>query len=437
MSNFGALFESDTLRRLSTRLILITSASLLTSTVTCTTQNIFVLTYMCGVIAMAIEGGVALYYQFRGEWREFRWFSPSILVFIVTTTPTLSILKSHQLHLYTQIEYMGINTFIKKNFSECFEYVKDTNNPASNDIGKNNVKTHLSDERAPQYFYRCGNDSVAHARYFQDPEHFRVICEMLMRVQYRECDREERGSIKHCSIEYDSYKQHSWLERCKHTRNFMNHLTIVGVTGDELAGFMLIEQVLLIVLVIVNWIWPQTQSAHEVHFAQMLCQYLAAAPDIAEFYGNFYQGGNMDAIQDAAVLESAIFIAFVLSCTQFLFNIQMRMDPTPVLHAKSWDTLTFDQKLLTGFELAFCTSLWSAIYLAATQDLPFFVIRLYFCLSKADKSKKMVFFMMKNAMTLTISLHAAIIEVKNFKQEQIEKEEKRKLAKRKSKRRTA
>ncbi|CAF1367948.1 unnamed protein product, partial [Didymodactylos carnosus] len=68
-----------------------------------------------------------------------------------------------------------------------------TNNPASNDIGKNNVKTHLSDERAPQYFYRCGNDSVAHARYFQDPEHFRVICEMLMRVQYRECDREERG----------------------------------------------------------------------------------------------------------------------------------------------------------------------------------------------------------------------------------------------------
>ncbi|CAF1372260.1 unnamed protein product [Didymodactylos carnosus] len=124
MSNFGALFESDTLRRLSTRLILITSASLLTSTVTCTTQNIFVLTYMCGVIAMTIEDGVALYYRFRGEWREFRWFSSSILVFIVTTTPTLSILKSHQLHLYTQIEYMGINTFIKKNFSERFEYVK-------------------------------------------------------------------------------------------------------------------------------------------------------------------------------------------------------------------------------------------------------------------------------------------------------------------------
>jgi hypothetical protein len=211
---------------------------------------------------------------------------------------------------------------------------------------------------------------------------------------------------------------------CSRWRELINRFTLIGILSDELAGFMLIEQLLLLILVIVNWIWPQTESSDEIYFAQMLRQYLAAAPDIVEFYGNFHQGENLNKLQDRKNLQLIIFIIFIISTFQFSMNLQMKIKPTIDIHKKNFSKLNLKTKFFVLFELIFCTSMWSVIYITITQDLPFLIIRWYFITFMSDSSNKMIFFLMKNALTIMISFHSGFNDIIEFK-ENIQKKNKK------------
>src|SRR5262249_52818166 len=116
----------------------------------------------------------------------------------------------------------------------------------------------------PIYTFKCSKNQL----FYFNKDNFKLMCSLLTKIQSR-------------SYQIDSiFMKNS----CSRWRELINRFTLIGILSDELAGFMLIEQLLLLILVIVNWIWPQTESSDEIYFAQMLRQYLAAAPDIVEFY---------------------------------------------------------------------------------------------------------------------------------------------------------
>ena len=149
----------------------------------------------------------------------------------------------------------------------------------------------------------------------------------------------------------------------------------------------------------------------------MLRQYLAAAPDIVEFYGNFHQGENLNKLQQRQTLQTTIFIIFIMSIFQFTINLQMKIkEPTKNLHCETFSHLNFQSKCLVVYELIFCTSMWSVIYITITQDLPFLIIRWYFIVFMSDDSNKMIFFLMKNALTIMISFHSGYNDVVEFRQ---------------------
>jgi len=68
--------------------------------------------------------------------------------------------------------------------------------------------------------------------------------------------------------------------------------------------------------------------------------------------------------------------------------------------------------------------MWSVIYITLTQDLPFLIIRWYFITFMSDSSTKMVFFLMKNALTIMISFHSGFNDIIEFK-ENIQKKNKK------------
>ncbi|CAF1119102.1 unnamed protein product [Rotaria sp. Silwood1] len=395
-TKFNSFFDSNTLRRLSVRLILIGFAMFMTCSIMCVTQNYYVLTYCCGILAITIEGSISLYYQFRGEWKEFKWFSPSIILFIVTCVPTLKILKQHQLHVSEVFKQTNIEILLKRNITYCFNITFE-----SKLIGYNKKKI-------PLYTFKCAKDELI----FFNKDNFKLMCSVLTKIQYRQCQ-----SSKRCRTDPSINILRSFMKNsCTRWRELINRFTLIGILSDELAGFMLIEQLLLLVLVIVNWIWPQTETSDEVFFAQMLRQYLAAAPDIVEFYGNFHQGENLNKLQDRNNLQTAIFIIFIMSTFQFSINLQMKTKPTRNLHRKNFFQLNMKNKFLVLFELIFSTSMWSVIYITITQDLPFLIIRWYFLTFMSDSSSKMVFFLMKNALTIMISFHSGFNDVIEFKE---------------------
>jgi hypothetical protein len=375
--NFNSFFDSNSFRRLSVRLILIGFAMFMMCSIMCVTQNAYVLTYSCGILAITIEGSISLYYQFRGEWKDFKWFSPSIILFIITCVPTLKLLKQHQLHVSRIFRQTNIELLLKRNMTYCFDKSKLT-----------------------LYKFKCSKDGLI---YF-NKDNFKLMCSLLTKIQYRQSQTD-------LNILW-SFMNNS----CSRWRELINRLTLIGILSDELAGFMLIEQLLLLVLVIVNWIWPQTESSDEIYFAQMLRQYLAAAPDIVEFYGNFHQGENLNQLQDRNNLQIIIFIIFILSTFQFSINLQMKIKPTIDIHKKEFFQLNIKNKCLILFEFIFCTSLWSVIYITITQDLPFLIIRWYFLTFMSDSSNKMIFFLMKNALTIMISFHSGFNDIIEFKE---------------------
>jgi hypothetical protein len=398
---FNSLFDSNALRRLSVRLILIGFAMFMMCSIMCVTQNYYVLTYCCGILAITIEGSISLYYQFRGEWKEFKWFSPSIIIFIITCVPTLKILKQHQLHVSQIFKHTNIELLLKRNMPYCF-----------NITFKFKV-INVTKIRYPLYTFKCSKNELI---YF-NIENFQLMCSLLTKMQYRQCQ-----SYIACRTDSSLFVLWSFMKNsCTHWRELINRLTLIGVLSDELAGFMLIEQLLLLILVIVNWIWPQTESSDEVYFAQMLRQYLAAAPDIVEFYGNFHQGENLNNLQDKNILQTIIFLIFIMSTLQFSMNLQMKMKPTRNIHKKNFCQLNMKNKCLILFEYIFCTSMWSVIYITITQDLPFLIIRWYFLTFMSDSSSKMVFFLMKNALTIMISFHSGFNDIIQFKNNLLKK----------------
>ena len=403
--HFRSLFESNALRRLSVRLILIGFAMFMVCSVMCVTQNYYVLTYCCGILAISIEGSISLYYQFRGEWTEFKWFSPSIVLFIVTCVPTLTILKQHQLHVSQIFRSTNIELLLKRNLTSCFHI----------DYRHRVIQMRIVD--APFYTFKCSKGQLI---YFNQ-DNFRLMCSLLTKIQSRPCQ-----SSAECHVDPSYVLLWSFLTNsCSQWRELINRLTLIGILSDELAGFMLIEQLLLLVLVIVNWIWPQTESSDEVYFAQMLRQYLAAAPDIVEFYGNFYQGENLNKLQDRTALQTTIFIIFIVSTLQFSMNLQMKIKPTDDLHRKSFFRMNLSKRCLVLFDYLFCTSMWSVIYITLTQDLPFLIIRWYFLTFMSDSSNKMIFFLMKNALTILISFHSGFNEIVQFREKILKKKEKK------------
>jgi hypothetical protein len=394
--HFNSFFDTNTLRRLSVRLILIGFAMFMMCSIMCVTQNYYVLTYSCGILAITIEGSISLYYQFRGEWKEFKWFSPSIILFIITCVPTLKILKQHQLHVSQIFRQTNIELLLKRNLTYCFNIHFKSKRLSSNRL------------KYPLYTFKCSSNQLI---YF-NKDNFQLMCSLLTKIQYHPCQ-----SYKPCRTDSSLILIWSFLKHsCSNWRELINRLTLIGILSDELAGFMLIEQLLLLILVIVNWIWPQTESTDEIYFAQMLRQYLAAAPDIVEFYGNFHQGENLNTLQDRNHLQAAIFIIFILSTFQFSMNLQMKIKPTINIHKKDFSQLNIKMKCLVLFELIFCTSMWSVIYITITQDLPFLIIRWYFLTFMADSSNKMVFFLMKNVLTIMISFHSGFNDIIQFKE---------------------
>jgi len=385
---FNILFDSNTLRLLSVRLILISFTMFLTCSVMCVTQNSSVLTYSCGIFAIAIEGSLNLYYQLRGEWKEFKWISPTMILFIVTCIPTLKILKQHQLHVSQIFQQTKIELLLKRNLNYCFN-VTFPSNSISHDY--------------TLYVFKCAKNELISF----NKDNFKLMCSVLTRIQSRPC-----------SARYICEKQLTFMKNsCSYWRELINRLTLIGILSDELAGFMLLEQLLLLILVFVNWLWPQTESSDEIYFAQMLRQYLAAAPDIVEFYGNFHQGENLNKLQQRQTLQTTIFIIFIMSIFQFTINLQMKIkEPTKNLHCETFSHLNFQSKCLVVYELIFCTSMWSVIYITITQDLPFLIIRWYFIVFMSDDSNKMIFFLMKNALTIMISFHSGYNDVVEFRQ---------------------
>ena len=400
-TSFNSFFNSNTLRRLSVRLILIGFAMFMMCSIMCVTQNYYILTYSCGILALTIEGSISLYYQLRGEWKEFKWFSPSIILFIVTCIPTLKILKQHQLHVSQIFRHSNIELLLKRDMAYCFNITY-----KSKLIGYNKVEY-------PLYTFKCSKNQLL---YF-NKDNFKLMCSLLTKIQYRQC-----YSYKTCPTDPILVSLWTFMKSsCSRWRELINHFTLIGILSDELAGFMLFEQLLLLVLVIVNWIWPQTESSEEIYFAQMLRQYLAAAPDIVEFYGNFHQGENLNKLQNKNKLQTAIFTIFIISTFQFSINLQMKRKPTINLHEKKFFQLNMKHKCLVLFELIFSTSMWSVIYITMTQDLPFLIIRWYFITFMSDSSSKMVFFLMKNALTIMISFHSGIKDIIEFKENILKK----------------
>ncbi|UJR25068.1 hypothetical protein I4U23_006428 [Adineta vaga] len=390
-SPFNSFFDTNTLRRLSVRLILIGFAMFIMCTIMCVTQNYHILTYICGILAIIIEGSISLYYQFRGQWKEFRWFSPSIILFIITCVPILRIFKQHQLHISQVFRQTNIELLLKRNITFCF------------DMKLKEEINHMKLIEYPIYTFKCSKDRL----FYFNQDNFQLMCSLLTKIQYRTCCR--RYSL---TTIFSSFL----LSSCSTWRELINRFTLIGILSDELAGFMLIEQLLLLVLVLVNWIWPQTESSDEIYFAQMLRQYLAAAPDIVEFYGNFHQGENLNKLQDQYHLQTIIFIIFIMSTLQFSMNLQMKTKPTIHIHRRDFSRLNFRKKSLVIFELIFCTSMWSVIYITLTQDLPFLIIRWYFLTFMSDSSNKMVFFLMKNVLTILISFHSGFNEIIQFQE---------------------
>lgn len=388
---FDSSRESNSLRRLSVRLILIAFAMFMMSSIMCVSQNYYLMTYSCGILAIIIEGSISLYYQFRGEWKQFQWFSPSIILFIIICVPTLNILKQHQLHVSKTFQQTNVALLLKRNLTSCFLV----------DHWTAQKKGYTVHHRS--YTFKCYKGRLE--RFNQD--NFRLMCYLLTTIQSRPCHLSKTCPAYSLWLPFWSFLQRS----CSNWRELMNRFTLVSVLSDELAGLMLIEQLLLLVLVLVNWIWPQTESSGEVYFAQMLRQYLAAAPDIVEFYGNFHQGENLDKLQDREMLQTIIFIIFILSTLQFSMNFQMKVKPTPFIHLKPFSELNRKEKCTVIFEWIFCTSMWSVIYITLTQDLPFLIIRCYFLIKMSDSSNKMVFFLVKNALTILISFHSGYDDI--------------------------
>ncbi|CAF4018549.1 unnamed protein product [Adineta steineri] len=394
--NSSSFFDANTFRRLSVRLILIGFAMFMMCSIMCVTQNYYILIYTCGILAIIIEGSISLYYQFRGEWKDFKWFSPSIILFIITCVPILKILKQHQLHVSQIFRQTNIELLLKRNVTYCF------------DIKYKHIYLNSIILDYPVYTFQCSKNRLM---YF-NKDNFLLMCSLLTKIQYNSCK-----SYKICRTKSNFIIPRSFLKNsCSHWRELINRFTLVGILSDELAGFMLIEQLLLLVLVTVNWIWPQTESSDEIYFAQMLRQYLAAAPDIVEFYGNFHQGENLNKLQDRKNLQSAIFIIFIMSIFQFSINLQMKIKPTRYIHKQDFYQLNIKDKCLVMFELIFSTSMWSVIYITLTQDLPFLIIRWYFLTFMSDSSSKMIFFLLKNVLTIMISFHSGFIDIIQFKE---------------------
>jgi hypothetical protein len=361
----------------------------------CVTQNSYVLTYCCGIFAITIEGSISLYYQFRGEWKDFKWFSPSIILFIITCVPTLKILKQHQLHVSRIFKQTNIELLLKRNLTYCFNILYKYKGEDFKKI------------TYPLYIFKCSKDELI---YF-NKDNFKLMCSLLTKIQYP-----QRRTDRNLMIIWSFMKN-----SCSRWRELINRFTLIGILSDELAGFMLIEQLLLLVLVVVNWIWPQTENSDEIYFAQMLRQYLAAAPDIVEFYGNFHQGENLNKLQERNNLQTVIFIIFIMSTFQFSINLQMKIKQTIDIHKKDFGKLNMKNKCLVLFQIIFCTSMWSVIYITITQDLPFLIIRWYFLTFMSDSSSKMVFFLMKNALTIMISFHSGFNDIIQFKNNLLKK----------------
>ena len=394
--DFHSVVDSDTLRRLSVRLILISFAMFLICSTMCITQNSSILICSCGIFAIIIEGSISFYYQCHDQWKGFKWFSPSMILFILTCVPIFKILKQHQLYVSQMFKQTNIELLLKRPITYCFNIDFSWKTIEYNQI------------RYPKYTFKCSKNQFVS---FND-ENFKLMCSLLTNIQTRSCPF---GPI--CGKSSNSLFTRSLMKTpCTHWRHLINRLTLIGILSDELAGFMLLEQLFLLILVLVNWIWPQTESSEEIYFAQMLRQYLAAAPDIVEFYGNFYQGENLNQLQDHEHLQMAIFIIFILSTFQFSLNLQMKIKPTLDLHEKNFFQLNRQNQFLLLYEFLFCTSMWSVIYITFTQDLPFLIIRWYFLAFMSDSSSKMLFFLLKNVLTIIISFHSALNDIIEFKQ---------------------
>lgn len=396
--NFNLFFDSNTLRRLSVRLILISFSMFMMCTIMCVTQNYYILTYSCGILAITIEGSISLYYQLRGKWKEFKWFSPSIILFIITCVPILKILKQHQLYVSQIFKQTNIELLLKRNLTSCFNI---------------NISYKLKNYQKisyPIYKLKCRKNSLNKFNY----DNFILMCSLLIKIQ------SPTNRMNETWIIFWKFLRNS----CTRWRELINRFTLIGILSDELAGFMIFEQLLLLILVIVNWIWPQTENSDEIYFAQMLRQYLAAAPDIVEFYGNFHQGENLNKLQDHHHLQTIIFIIFIFSIFQFSINLQMKLKPSRNIHEEKFFLLNFKNKCLLLFELIFSTSMWSVIYITITQDLPFLIIRWYFIVIMSDSSNKMIFFLMKNVLTIIISFHSGFNDIIQFR-ENIQKKTKK------------
>lgn len=393
---FRSFLDSNTLRRLSVRLILIGFGMFFICSTMCVTQNSSILICCCGIFSIIIEGSLSFYYQSRDQWKGLKWFSPSIILFILTCIPIFKILKQHQLHVSRTFKQTNIETLLKRPINYCFNVDFHWKTIQYNQI------------RYPIYTFKCSKNQLASF----NEENFKLMCSLLTNIQSRSCPFD--GTCKKTSNSL--FTQSLMKTPCTHWRNLLNRLTLIGILSDELAGFMLIEQLFLLILVLVNWIWPQTESSEEIYFAQMLRQYLAAAPDIVEFYGNFYEGENLNQLQDHEHLQMAIFITFILSTFQFSLNLQMKIKPTIDLHEKNFSQLNLKHQFQLVYEFLFCTSMWSVIYLTLTQDLPFLIIRWYFLAFMSDSSSKMLFFLLKNVLTIIISFHSGFNDILEFQE---------------------
>lgn len=395
-SNLHSLLHSNTLRRLSVPLILIGFAMFIICSTMCVTQNDSILICTCGILAITIEGSISFYYQCRDEWKGFKWFSPSIILFILTCVPILKILKQHQLHVSQTIKQTNIELLLKRQMTYCFN------------VDLHSKIIEYNQIRYPKYTFKCSTNQLI--SFNQD--NFKLMCSLLTKLQSRSCPFERT-----CSKTSNSLFTWSFITNpCTQWRDLINRLTLIGILSDELAGFMLIEQLLLLILVLVNWIWPQTESSEEIYFAQMLRQYLAAAPDIVEFYGNFYQGENLNKLQDRENLQTGIFVIFILSTFQFSLNLQMKIKPTLDIHEQQFSQLNLKNQSFVLFDYLFGTSMWSVIYITLTQDLPFLIIRWYFLAFMSDSSSKMLFFLLKNVLTIIISFHSSLNDMMELKE---------------------
>ncbi|XP_069468265.1 transmembrane protein 26-like [Ambystoma mexicanum] len=175
-----------------------------------------------------------------------------------------------------------------------------------------------------------------------------------------------------------------------------------------------LEQIMLLILVIGRWLMPKGEMTRD-QLSQLLLVYIGLGADIIEILEVFTEPEvetNMNITVTGLALFSWALMQFTLVLTQ--------LDSPPPPSAPSRSVASFEDSESPAIDLeakrrcrgscSCCINeVWSLVITVGMQDGPFLIFRLYLMIHKHVLNQMMIFFAVKNVLTVLIEIYRIVV----------------------------